>query len=469
MKIKVKLTLFYTISSIVLILFFSFLIYYGMSFLLFNEIDKNLSITADHLLSQNQPNFSIFTSLEKSLKDLQANSEIGVNVLDPAGTLLYKSKITKDQIINIPTLGSQKKIQFLNYKIETINENVRVSDPKVQHRYYRILVKKFFYKDIFLGWIQIFQPIDKVYFSLNILKKIILMGAPIVIIFISLVGYYLAHKSLAPIHSIADAAVKISHNNLSERIFQPNSSDELSGLIGVLNDSFDKLEKSFLTQKQFISDAAHELKTPLAILRTNIEAEINNSNLPLDLKQKLSQNIETLSRLSTLVEKLLFLSKLENKKIILNKTDVNLSGLLDNLKEDIQFLTENKNQNFVVELQNDVTIKGDFDLLYQAFFNFLNNAVKYTPESGKIFLSLKTINNSAVIVIQDTGIGIKKEELPNIFNRFYRSDKSRSLEKGYGLGLSIAKWIITLHQGSLEVDSEPKLGTRIQISLPLLA
>jgi len=469
MKIKVKLTLFYTISSIVLILFFSFLIYYGMSFLLFNEIDKNLSITADHLLSQNQPNFSIFTSLEKSLKDLQANSEIGVNVLDPAGTLLYKSKITKDQIINIPTLGSQKKIQFLNYKIETINENVRVSDPKVQHRYYRVLVKKFFYKDIFLGWIQIFQPIDKVYFSLNILKKIILMGAPIVIIFISLVGYYLAHKSLAPIHSIADAAVKISHNNLSERIFQPNSSDELSGLIGVLNDSFDKLEKSFLTQKQFISDAAHELKTPLAILRTNIEAEINNSNLPLDLKQKLSQNIETLSRLSTLVEKLLFLSKLENKKIILNKTDVNLSGLLDNLKEDIQFLTENKNQNFVVELQNDVTIKGDFDLLYQAFFNFLNNAVKYTPESGKIFLSLKTINNSAVIVIQDTGIGIKKEELPNIFNRFYRSDKSRSLEKGYGLGLSIAKWIITLHQGSLEVDSEPKLGTRIQISLPLLA
>jgi len=440
-----------------------------MSFLLFNEIDKNLSITADRLLTQTQPNFSVFTSLEKSLKDLQANSEIGVNVLDPDGKMLYKSKIAKDQIISMPTLGTKKKFQFLNYKIETINENVRVSDPKVQHRYYRILVKKFFYKDIFLGWIQIFQPIDKVYFSLNILKKIILMGVPIVIVFISLIGYYLAHKSLTPIHSIAEAAVKISHNNLSERIFQPKSSDELSGLIGVLNESFDKLEKSFLTQKQFISDAAHELKTPLAILRTNIESEINNSNLTLDLKQKLSQNIETLSRLSTLVEKLLFLSKLENKKIIVNQTDVNLSVLLNNLKEDIQFLTEDKNQNFEIELQNDVTIKGDSDLLYQAFFNFLNNAVKYTPESGHIFLSLQAINNSAVILVQDTGIGIKKEELPNIFNRFYRSDKSRSLEKGYGLGLSIAKWIITLHQGSLEVDSEPKQGTRIKISLPLMA
>ena len=199
-----------------------------------------------------------------------------------------------------------------------------------------------------------------------------------------------------------------------------------------------------------------------------METELNDDTVDDRTKERLSRNIDTVSRLSTLVEKLLLLSRLENRRIEMKPEPVDLKILVEHVAETIGMLAEEKGQTLELDLTENVRTLGDRDLLYHAFFNLLNNAVKYTPDRGHITARLLRQDSRAVATVTDDGIGMTREELRNAFNRFYRADNSRSLEKGYGLGLSITRWIIVLHQGSIELETRPSGGTIATIRLPLV-
>jgi len=471
MKIKTRLTVFYTMTTSIILLVFSLFIYFTMQFIVFREIDKKLEFFADSIISSID-SLAIFNLIDSRLKNLQNEENISIEVISPEGNIIFRTSTSNKVKHDLTRLTTRRKVTFFNYSIETLQKNISIKDIKKHRHIFRVLYKKFFHDNKFIAWIQIAQPVDDVFEELRKLKKIIFTGIIIFLFIISASGYALASESLHPIQNIISAAEKINDQNLSERIPAPSSKDELSTLVSTLNKLFDRLENSFQTQKRFISDAAHELKTPLAILRSNIEAELQTKGTRKKISAKrLSQNIDTLARLSGLVDKLLLLSRLENGKIILNEKTFNLLELLSDVVESGKFLASEKKQKITLSLpeQKDIIIKGDRDLIYQAILNLISNAVKYTQNGGKIDVSLEIKDSNAIICITDNGIGMNEEDLKRAFERFYRADSSRKKDKetGFGLGLSISKWIAIIHGGTIELKSTPNKGTSAFMYLPL--
>jgi signal transduction histidine kinase len=476
-KIRVRLTLFYTFATSVILLVFSLFIYVSMRWLIFQEIDRKLELFADGMTASVR-SLAAFNLLDQRLKDLRENDRIGVEVIAPQGEVLFRTETASRVKHNPAGLTTKKTVRFFNYSIETVQKNVAVPEPgRNRHRsVYRVLSKKFFHDGRFIGWVQVAQPVDDTMAELARLKKIIVPGILVFLVIISASGYGLARESLLPIKSIIASAGRISDENLSERIPPPASRDELSVLIATLNRLFDRLETSFRSQKQFISDAAHELKTPLAILRSNLETEAQASgrgrlsgrarSAKRPSAKRLGQNIDTLARLSGLVDKLLLLSRLENGKVPLREERLDFSRLISSVAESAEFLMSGKKQRFSLDLEKDVFVRGDQDLLFQACLNLLSNAAKYTPAKGEIILTLTRSGGKVRVAVKDTGQGMTPDEQAKAFDRFYRADASRSGAQGFGLGLPICRWIAVLHGGTVDLVSEPGKGTEAVLTLP---
>lgn len=229
------------------------------------------------------------------------------------------------------------------------------------------------------------------------------------------------------------------------------------------------IQKSLLLQKQFLSDASHELRTPLAVLKTNMEVSLDN---PKKISQKeeknITSNLEEVNKMTNLVNELLLLSRLDNQPTI-HKTEISLTNLLTNVSK--RFMSYAKSHQ--VKLQVDLPTKpllviGDGGALFSAFSNVVKNAIDYNKKGGKVLLLAEPTDGHIRVTVTDTGIGMPKGQLPFIFNRFYRVDKSRTGKiEGSGLGLSIVQAVIYEHQGRIEVDSGEGKGTTIYILLPL--
>jgi signal transduction histidine kinase len=222
-------------------------------------------------------------------------------------------------------------------------------------------------------------------------------------------------------------------------------------------------------QQEFFAEAVHQIKSPLAILRANWEEELNNPKLPENFKGKLAQNIETITRMSQLINKMLLLSQTEISGSNLTFLPVRLDDLLTDIVEETRILAESKHQKIIIKNLPETKVNGDRDRLYQLYFNIIDNAIKYTPEKGKITINGKVENNIAIIDITDNGPGIPVEELSLIFKRFYRvRNENTNNISGNGLGLSICKLIAELHRGTINVMSEAGKGSTFRILMPTL-
>jgi signal transduction histidine kinase len=273
----------------------------------------------------------------------------------------------------------------------------------------------------------------------------------------------LAHNLSKPILTAANAAMQIAGGDLSARVPGKHKTRELHELSRSLNHLAMALENGERWQKQLTSDVAHELRTPLTALQGNIEAMIDGVWQPT-LEHLTSCHEETVW-LGKLVEDLGQLSILEQKNLELSRTDFDLQKLLANLIE--QFTPEVVDKGVVIELSAEQSpLFADYDRLKQVFVNLFSNAVKYT-DKGKIDVRVESGNKQYVISIADTGIGIPKDEVPHIFERFYRSDKSRNrLTGGAGIGLTITWAIVAAHGGSIEVESESGRSSVFKVLLP---
>jgi len=303
--------------------------------------------------------------------------------------------------------------------------------------------------------------------QLSLLRNFSIIGICCLMVLSGVSIYFLSRKMLKPVDRVSSLAARISSTNLKERINYAGPDDEIKRLADTFDGMLGWLENSFESQKQFIQDASHELRTPIAIAQTNIEVlEMDNKATVKDyerLKDILKINLE---RMSTLSEKLLLLSESEQGKT--NWSIVDLAPLLTELMT--EFKTKGRELGINLELatiDQSIPVFGDAFRLKQALVNLVDNAIKYNRPGGEVKISARADDAQVVIEIKDNGIGISQADQQRIFERFYRVDKSRSrAQGGSGLGLAIVKKIAEEHGGTVSVESTLGEGSMFRITLP---
>lgn len=297
---------------------------------------------------------------------------------------------------------------------------------------------------------------------------IILIIIPLILLLTALGGYYITKKAFLPVNNIIKTANDISsQKDITQRIDVMSNArpDELNNLSITLNKMLDKIENLIRQEKQFTSDASHELRTPISVILAQGEYLLDIAD---DEKEKeLAQNIvDKANQVSKLVSRLLFLARIDQSRQKINKEKVDLGVLVDVALESVKKLAEKKNILIKTNVPESMFVEADEALLLCAITNLISNGIKYGKDSGYVLISAIKTGEGTEIIVKDNGIGIKREHLNKIWDRFFRADDVRNDEYGSsGLGLSMVKSIIELHGGRVYVKSEPEKGTEFKILL----
>jgi heavy metal sensor kinase len=279
-------------------------------------------------------------------------------------------------------------------------------------------------------------------------------------------GFLIARKALQPIEEISGAIDRISERNLSERIDDKNIPSELKVIASSFNRAFAGIEGAFNRQRQFVGDASHELKTPLAVILAGAEVALRRERNADAYKTALAGIVDAARMMSLIIEKLLQLARLNSEPFSLRMEATQLDEMIDKSLKLLGPVAQKKGISFQWS-DSGYVVCGDGEALQEAFLNIIENAIKYNVPGGRIDVAAKKEGGLIVVEIADTGIGIPEGDLEKIFDRFYRVDKSRSRESGgAGLGLSIVREIVRLHGGRVEIKSHVGAGTAVSVFLP---
>src|SRR5215471_3274725 len=375
-----------------------------------------------------------------------------LQVYDQDGRWIYRSRLMTHYDVPVPVNASHSAYNVMSVDLPL---RVLVRAMSAGGSTYRI---------------QVAAPMDDFYDAIDRFKWMVLLLSAVLLVLASVGGYWLSGRALAPVDKITRAAQQINSNNLEKRLDVPRSGDELQRLSQTLNHMLDRLETSFNRITQFTADASHELRTPLALMRTTTEVSLRTSQTIADYREAQKEILVELEKTSSLVEKLMLLARADAGVESLQHAPVNLVDCLREACNDGQVLADAKQVSFEQNIDSlTLAVEGDSHALHRLFLILIDNAVKYTPSGGSITVGLKRNDGFAVAEFRDTGIGITADDLPHIFDRFYRADKARSREfGGVGLGLSIARWVAEAHRGSIGVQSTPGTGSVFCVRLPLL-
>jgi signal transduction histidine kinase len=280
------------------------------------------------------------------------------------------------------------------------------------------------------------------------------------------VSYQVAGKILHPVQEINRLAAAINANTLENRIPVAGNGDEIDALAVTLNQMFNRLQYSFLRQKEFVANASHELKTPITLLRLSMEETLQDESLPVNLQEKLLAQERSLARISQLVKSLLDLSRLELIELPEKETFC-LNTLIADVAENFQVLMQDQRLTFQGELQGCLSLHADQEMIRRVLINLLDNAIRYNLPGGQVFCRTSGEAGTVTLTIANTGPGIGKQDQARIFDQFYRCEQSRStVHGGSGLGLTIVKRIVELHGGTIAVESEPQAWTKFKVVFP---
>jgi two-component system, OmpR family, sensor kinase len=317
--------------------------------------------------------------------------------------------------------------------------------------------------------IEVAAPYNQIESVLRGLLLTFSLGLPLIVALAISGGYVLMRRALRPVDEIRQKAAQITSRNLSERLPVVHTGDELERLATDLNRMIGRLEESFQQINRFSADASHELRTPLTVLQGELESIArNSSNLPAEIRDTIGSALEETHRLTKIVENLLAISRLEAGDARKQRERLDFAELARNTADQMRLLAEEKHIHLDCNGAQAVEVDADPARLKQVVVNLLDNAIKYTPESGRVSISVMKQDGRAVFEIADTGIGISPDDLPHIFDRFYRADKARSRQMGgTGLGLSIVRSICLAHDGQVKVESIEGQGSVFHIQLPL--
>ena len=316
--------------------------------------------------------------------------------------------------------------------------------------------------------IQVFQSLHDIHESFERFDAMMWIGVPVLLALASFGGFWMSRKVLAPVDRITQDARSISIANLSERLEVPTSKDELHRLTETLNEMLARLDSSVRQMRQFTADASHELRTPLTLIRTAAEFSLRRERTREELTEAIRKILRECERTTTLVDSLLLLARADSGMDGLQFASVDLCQLAHDACDQARILAGPKQLEVQAEIpEPPIELIADEHALRRALLIFLDNAVKYTPSGGQVSLQAGVKDGEAFVTVRDNGIGIAAEDLPHVFDRFWRADKVRSREMGgAGLGLSIARWIAERHGGTITAQSKPGEGSTFELRIP---
>jgi two-component system, OmpR family, heavy metal sensor histidine kinase CusS len=402
---------------------------------------------------------SLPKGLPKVQKELSELSELWANgaifeVAGPDGPWIFRSpRFLKSQtLLSAPTTSA---LVFLTTNLD--QQQFRIAQQVV------VLDGQPFRIDVAVPT----EPFDQALDNFRLIEKRFL---PLLVVLASLLGYWLSGRALAPVNRIIQSAEKIGVQDLSHRLTVPEAKDELRRLTETVNAMLSRIELSVSRIQQFTADASHDLRTPLALIRTNAELALRRPRTESEYRETLERILGASEETTQLIEALLTLARADLGAAQLHFDHVALTPVLCKSARKASVLALEKGVAFSESLAEEpLLVRADAAALERLLLALLENAVKYTPSGGRVQLRSLSDGEFAVLTIEDTGIGISAEDLPRIFDRFFRADQARSREvPGSGLGLSIAHWIVAAHNGSIEVTSRLGQGSVFRVLLPLL-
>jgi two-component system, OmpR family, sensor kinase len=457
---RLKFTLYYLALLTAVLIFFGVAIYAYIARGLVNIIDTSLAASSRSIESRLQlgemPEHSSPGEEEMMIAPLM------FQIINEFGDIIDEQYMMKAYRLPI-NISELQPFQDNQLHVSTINlasgEQLRIATLRTTDK---------LKQPMFVRVGQSLRPLQKARRQLLLLLA---LAGPAALLMGSYGGLLLANQALRPVDRLTRAAKEIEAGDLSKRVHVPSKMDELGRLAITFNRMISRLQAAFERQRQFTADASHELRTPLAVMRGDIEIALRRNRSADEYQEVLASNLEEIIRLSRLVEDLLMLARADAGPADLHFEPMNIGDLCSQVVDYLAPLAEVKNQALAYQsdAKAELTIKGDAQRLKQMLLNLLDNAIKYTPGGGRITLTLMKDSKDAVMIISDTGRGIPTEDIPHIFERFFRHSRSTSDKtvQGSGLGLSIVKWIVESHQGNITAENNSAGGTKFTVRLPL--
>ena len=473
MSIRLKLTLWYAGVLALTLLVLGGSLY---SFLSYNSMKASKASLNTELTRVGE---QLATQLYESSSEFSFGP--GVDEHNPftnEGLYLQVNNLWNDTISRSSNADSvDLTIPLTNSELNSLKKKVQVVSVKQLNGYPFLVISKPITLDgDTIGILSGAQLMKAHYDFLATVRNLLLLMSVLVIVGAATTGWYMAKKALKPIDNITDMANQIQKaDDLNNRVSYDGPKDELGRLTHTINNMLGRIESSYLeqsvllnTQRRFVSDASHELRTPLTSIRGNVALlkKIMSSNVDHELALESIIDIDVESeRMSRLVGDLLSLARAD-AGLQMEKKPIAIKNVLDAAVRRAQFLPKTA-QWITGDFSglSNIYVQGNADYMLQMVMVFVENAFKYTPE-GTVYLDWKVEQHRVGILIEDTGIGISEQDVPYLFDRFFRADESRGQTAGTGLGLSIAKWIVDEHAGEVEVRTALGKGTRFSIWLP---
>lgn len=463
-SIRTRLTFWYTTLLFVGLIAFGAIFSYSLLKIFIYRMDNQIISIADMMVhTVINPTGKVFipsdfdVMLERFFGVRTAGSYI--QVLDPHGGILAKSSNMRDISITVPP-----PTYHAAFGGATTYEVVR----KVGKYPMRVVTKPIFHGGRLVAIVQVGTSLEGTEEIFHSLAYILILGIIASVVVAAAVGWFLAKKALKPVAEITETARKITAENLDERIRSDVPQDEIGRLAATMNEMIERLEKSFKQIKQFTGDASHELKTPLTILKGEIEMALRSKDDVQYMKEVLRSSMEEIDRMNYIVKSLLDLARMDVEKGALAYEPVRLDRVLTDRYEHLKKHAFDNRVSLDILENMPVVVRGDQVRLSQLVYNLIDNAIKYTPAGGRVEVRLVETGGWAVLKVRDTGVGISAEDLPFVFDRFYRVDKARTREVGgAGLGLSICREIVEAHGGTIGAESAPGAGSVFTASFPL--
>jgi len=358
-----------------------------------------------------------------------------------------------------------KLSNFQNLSIEAINKNSPTyTQSKLGDLNMRIIAYPIRNADSVLGSVVMGHPVDVFEKTLAQLRNVGIILLFFLIIPSVLIGYFLAKSATEPIVKLGLDINKITSENLSRKVEVPSKTEETEVLISNFNSLLDRLSKAFNLERQFLGEMAHEIKTPLAVIKSNSEVALSKKRGVEEYQESIKQTLGQVDKLSRNMESLMDFAWSQSMELTKTFKKINLSQVLSEISSVVHYAASPKNIKVDSNIEENILVFGKEEKLYQAIYNIVDNAVKFTPEKGEVDIELYKEEDRAVIKIKDTGIGINQEQQKDIFNRFYRTEQNKNIA-GHGLGLAIADSIIKAHGGLINVESKKGAGSVFTISL----
>ncbi|WP_013324877.1 sensor histidine kinase [Gloeothece verrucosa] len=449
-SLRVRLTGWYIILLGCTLAAFSSYLYLQLKYSLQSQVDRNLNITASEILNtlilDNEPPVLKKNNSSQKIASNLKQAGYAVRLITSTGKIV--DGFGEYQEFPAPVPGQKGYSNFIYDSgiWRVYNQPIILSKGR--------------------GLLQVAQSLEPLKEASEHLLTLMLLSYPLILFLAGLGGLFLADRALRPIDNIIRTAQAINPDDITRRIGYAGSFDEVGRLAMTLDRMLDRLSAAFEHERRFTADASHELRTPLAVIKGRIGVTLSQNRTPEEYQATLQALEYEVDRLIRLANGLLFLTRLEQETIQFQQID--LSELLSILVEQFQMMAEPRNILLTDNIEPELMIAGNADYLTNVFLNLLDNAIKYTPDGGKVTVKAQPQAEQVYIRVSNSGKGIAPENLPHLFKRFYRVEADRSRHTGgTGLGLAIAYEIVRLHKGTITVESEVNQTTTFTVSLPL--